>query len=81
MDFVLEVGGLADAAEGAAGVDVVEPLVNFLVVFKGKVDPLFGSLDDETVGFELHAFYVGNIADFEHTLLLRRLFRIFANEK
>ena len=81
MDFVLEVGGLADAAEGAAGVDVVEPLINFLVIFEGEVDPLFGSLDDETVGFELHAFYVGDIADFEHTLLLRCLFRNFASGK
>ena len=81
MDFVLKVGGLADAAEWAARINVVEPLVDFFIVFEGEVDPLFGCLDYETVGFELHLFYIGDTADFEHTLLLRRLFRIFANEE
>ena len=73
MDFMLEVRGLADATKRTATVNIVEPLVDLLVIFEREIDPPVGSFDDKTVGFELHAFYIGDIADFEHALLLRRL--------
>ena len=60
--LVDKVGRVADTHKRAAGVDVILPTVQFLVVLERQVEPLVLRLEEKTVGLEVDPLYVGNIS-------------------
>lgn len=56
-----KVGRIADAHERFAGVDVILPAIEFLLVLEGKVEPLLFRLEEQTIRLEVGPLYFGNL--------------------
>jgi len=61
--FMSKVGIIADTCERAAGVDVILPAVQFLVVLERQVAPLVLRLEKKTVGLEVNPLCVSNVPE------------------
>ena len=62
MYLVDKVGRIADTHEGAAGVNVILPTVQLLVVLERQVEPLVLGFEKKAIGLEVDPLYVCNIS-------------------
>ena len=60
--LVNEIGRIADTHERAAGVDIILPAIQLLVVLERQVEPLVLCFEKKTIRLEVDPLYVGNIS-------------------
>jgi hypothetical protein len=73
--LMYEICGVADAHEGAPGIDVVLPAIELLVTFEGEMVLFVFGFEEEAVRFLIGSLNVGYLAELDDGLLGRRLWK------